>query len=612
MGFLNQNLLYLLFLVPLLILLYILRLKRKEYVVSSTILWEQDVEDIKANTFFQKLRKNLLLPLQLLVMILVIFALSRPFIKGSIITNSDVVLLIDASASMKATDINKSRFEALKTTAINIIDNLNNGSRVTIVESGISPKVILEPTSNKSLLKDTILRINPSDAPTNLNIAIQLASSISEDIGQSEIILMSDGNSKIGDIDADLPIRFISFGREDSDNIGIISLDVIDETKSTKQAFASVKNFGNKKHDLSISLYYNDAIVDVRSLSLMPKEQRPIVFDSISYNSGILTLSIDVKDDFSVDNKVYYALRESSKPNLLFVSNGNLFLEKAFESSPTNLKLSKQKPDNYQFSNDYDLIVYDSFVPRNLPDCNIMFINPIDNLPFAKQLSKERNPVIVGWDKANPLTRFVDLSIVKIASVNKYDTPSWMKSLADTDKSSLILYGENEGRKIILLTFPLDANSENNFPLTPAFPIFISNSLSWLTESDSLLQNKAGELINLSVSDIGDNQPISIIKPDKHEIKANLQNGRLLFNDADEVGVYNIKGDKIQTQFAVNLLDESESNIKPSTRLKVSGIEIQSMASSVESKRELWTICAFLALMFLSVEWWVYHRRVLV
>ena len=46
------------------ILLYMLRLRRREVTISSTFLWRQVLQDREANSPWQRLRRNLLLLLQ--------------------------------------------------------------------------------------------------------------------------------------------------------------------------------------------------------------------------------------------------------------------------------------------------------------------------------------------------------------------------------------------------------------------------------------------------------------------------------------------------------------------------------------------------------------------
>ncbi len=80
------------------ILLYMLRLRRREVQVSSTLLWQQLLRDREANAPWQRLRRNLLLLLQLLILAALVIALARPFVEVPTVTTGRIALLIDASA----------------------------------------------------------------------------------------------------------------------------------------------------------------------------------------------------------------------------------------------------------------------------------------------------------------------------------------------------------------------------------------------------------------------------------------------------------------------------------------------------------------------------------
>ena len=101
-------------LVPLgIVLLYFLKLRRESVEIPSTYLWARTVEDLHVNSLFQRIRRNLLLLLQLLTIAFAALALLRPGVRGDASSKGRIVFLLDSSASMMATDVegDENRFE---------------------------------------------------------------------------------------------------------------------------------------------------------------------------------------------------------------------------------------------------------------------------------------------------------------------------------------------------------------------------------------------------------------------------------------------------------------------------------------------------------------------
>ncbi len=90
---------------PAIVALYFLKLRRRPLEVPSTYLWHKSMEDLHVNTIWQRLRRNLLLLLQLLLVLLAIVALVRPHWRAMHLSGNRFILLVDNSASMQATDV---------------------------------------------------------------------------------------------------------------------------------------------------------------------------------------------------------------------------------------------------------------------------------------------------------------------------------------------------------------------------------------------------------------------------------------------------------------------------------------------------------------------------
>src|SRR5215212_7700062 len=136
MGFAAPLALLGLVFVPLIVAFYMLRLRRPRHEVSSTFLWQALVRDVEANAPWQKLRRSLLLLLQLLLAVLLAVVVARPFAEHSAGLAKDLVLVIDASASMSATDVFPDRLTAAKRLALEQMAQVPSDGRVSVIAAG--------------------------------------------------------------------------------------------------------------------------------------------------------------------------------------------------------------------------------------------------------------------------------------------------------------------------------------------------------------------------------------------------------------------------------------------------------------------------------------------
>lgn len=167
--------------VPALIILYFLKLRRRDVEISTTLLWRKAIQDLQANAPFQRLRRNILLLLQLLVLGGIIAALGQPQIKGQEITGRRHIILLDRSGSMKSLDEDDgkggkvSRLDAAKKQAIAMVESMREGGLFDKDQADDQADIRQQFTTDKAILKRAIEGITATEGPTALAEAMRLA-----------------------------------------------------------------------------------------------------------------------------------------------------------------------------------------------------------------------------------------------------------------------------------------------------------------------------------------------------------------------------------------------------------------------------------------------------
>ncbi len=160
MSFLWAGSLVLLLLIPLLILLYIWLLKkRNRFAVrySSLSLVRE------AASHQSRWRRHLPFAFFLLALTSLVFALGRPVATVAVPLNrATVILAMDVSRSMCSNDIPPNRLQAAKDAAQNFVENRMAGRQIGIVAFAGFAELIQPPTTNVQLLEDAIKNLTPA------------------------------------------------------------------------------------------------------------------------------------------------------------------------------------------------------------------------------------------------------------------------------------------------------------------------------------------------------------------------------------------------------------------------------------------------------------------
>jgi Ca-activated chloride channel family protein len=600
------------------IIFYMLKLRRREVAVSSTLLWQMVLRDRQANAPWQRLRRNLLLLLQLLILAALILALARPALSVPALAGGSSVIILDASASMNATDVNPTRFDAARRAAQDTIAALPVDAPVTVIVAGQQPQVIASAATDRNEIKRALEAARPTNSAANWNAALALAAgALSRQSDRPTTIIISDGG-----LPQNLPplpgeVRYVPIGQA-SDNVSISALS-LRPTKNGAELFAGVTNHGDLDRSVILSIYRGDALLSAQTLDLKAGETQPVIVSDLPREPAIYQAKLSRPDQatqpldtLSLDDAAFAINNPAGSRRMLLVSQGNVFLEQLLAAVPDvqAFRAIPQKDGSLTMPQDeFDLYIFDGLVPDDLPFKPTLFINPPQNpvLRVSDTFSNTTNARV----NDSPVTRDVNWTNVHVREAKTIDPPQWAKTLVESDGGPLVLIGDTGVRRVGAITFDLH---DSDLPLQVTFPILLVNLINYLAPGRTFdVPDGVAPGDSVIVKPDPSVNTVAIASPSNQVFTVRPAGGEVIFKDTQELGAYGvtlISGEQQAIDyFAVNLFDPAESNIRPAETIRVGQSQITSAKADETGWQEWWPWLAALALLILLIEWWVYHGR---
>jgi Ca-activated chloride channel homolog len=610
MRFLSASALWWLLLGAIIIFFYLLKLKRKRRVVPSVLLWQRALEEIEANAPFKKLRRSLLLLLQLLALAALVFAVARPLIQMRSLASGSTVIIIDSTASMSSRDEGtRSRLERAKALARDMVAGLGGDDRAAVIESSSRVTVRSGLTADRAALNTAINDIQETDAAGNLTDAVRLAEQLARTARDAGIVIISDGAndqlaSDLGsssDAARHVALRFVRVG-ERATNVGVVAMNSRPTASGTRQElFASVANFGDREQSVGVELRIDGKLADARSLNVSAQSRAALVFDALPQAGGLAELELHVEDDLAADNVAFAYLPDARRPRVAVISD-NPFLLQAIAANDA-IEARKVGADAPLAS--FDCVVTDGAISANVVESGrpLLAINPSDVTGWWHATGSAERPEITSIDRGHPLNSYLSYADVHIEAMTRREASAWLRPLVSATNDALILAGEERTRRVALIGFDL---TQSDLPLKVEFPILLANATAWLAGRDTPASERTARTGQPMV--IRTTQPNATIRlPGGDEQTVMARDGAIAFADTLRAGLYQVKDAQ---SFAASLLSESESNTAPRDSIKTRAGEISGQAETFKAEREAWRWLALAALAVLAFEWWVYHRRI--
>ncbi|HEU4751478.1 MAG TPA: hypothetical protein VFU47_00120, partial [Armatimonadota bacterium] len=451
---------------------------------------------------------------------------------------------------------------------------------------------------------------------THLRDAVLLAASVAGQQQGGRIYILSDGAfPEMDELDTrGSEVQFVKVGTR-SENVGIVAMDVRRSfrNESTYQMFVAVRNFSPTAKKCNLEFYRNDALIDVRPVELAaaPKDpgfsEKAEVFDNISQATGILRARLDLSDDLEADNEAYSQLSTRRDLNVLLVTDGDLYLEKALNLDP-HVKLSTTTPGAYNGQSGFDVVVFENTGPKEVGPGAHLYINCGGPSAPVEIKGRITNATVLDWERAHPVMRYVKMSQLQMQEALTASKRPWGVTLAEHEGGPLVVVGEKGGVKSAYVGFPL---LKSEFPLRVAFPIFFNNLVQWLAARPGRtegLQLRTAQTAPIEVPPTA--KEVTVTDPDGHREKVPVEGRIAYYGNTERRGVYEVEGAGPKQEFAVNLLSRDESQTQPQDQIRFGRRSLAADAGTVRTAREVWRWLALLAVLVLAVEWWVFHRRI--
>ncbi|MBI3865291.1 MAG: VWA domain-containing protein [Planctomycetia bacterium] len=608
------------------IVFYILKIRLRRVPVSTVIFWQQIFEEKQPRSIWQHLRHLLSLLVQLLFLMLLVFALGQPFFNWEILAARRLVLVVDNSASMNATDAVPTRLDAAKKIGRDLISGLRFRDELAIVAGGTEPHVVCGLSGHERTLLKALDDLPATDGPTRVGEAVALARNLIGGRSNAQVIVLTDGCFEgLEHLARAADVRIHSVGRR-TNNVGITRFQVrrslLDPTGY--QILMEVANAGDDPVECRLELDLDDDVVDVVPLKLEPGGRWSQTLDKTSTSGGRLTARIDHADALSADNRAWALLPKREPLKVVLATEPNLFLEKVLEANPlVQLQVVREAPQQVPAET---VLILHRMIPERIPPGPVFVIDPAAASDLWELGEPLENPIVTKQDRDSLLMTHVRLDNVVMPQAKKLTFSGHAHVLAGAVSNDPVYASiERPSGKVLVLTVNLD---QGDLPLRTAFPILMTNALAWFSGAagelrEALATGAVTEVAlpgNPATGAAATQAPALQLWPPGGGSPRPLPAGlaQAVIGPFDQCGVWSIApaGSGVKSpapagaptlEIACNLGNREESDLRP-TEAALALVPAETLAAGWMT-RPIWYYLVILAWVLAGLEWYPYQRR---
>lgn len=599
--------------IPILIIIYIIKNKYTEQVISSTYIWTLSEKFLKKRNPINKIVGIISLILQILAVLFISVAVAHPVFVVPNAAN-EYLFVLDGSGSMNITNGRKTRLDIAKDEISSVINSSLGGSSYTLVYVGDTTSVLYDRTENRELALKVLGDITPAFLDTGYADALGEAQNYFDEKSNSvKTYLVTD---KSVQTHHNVTVIDVS-SREENYALCGVSYSFVSEGNVRKlQVTGSALSYESNA-TLNVGLYIDGAAQAAASCEIdavkLEKGEFTLTAECSSFDN--IRVAITNKDALDVDNEVIiYSPGGENVYKALIVSGGNPFYVHAALDALPNVEVEAIEADSYGAGiTGYDLYVFDAVSDMTLPrDGAVWLFNPGSGLSGCGFTVQGTTELMEG--STVKYSTLEDSAVTVMKEDLKFDdiyvkeyVKCWFNrkfsTLMTHDDNPLVFAGTNEyGNREIVTAFDL---GKSNLAMTPDFFTLIRNFLNYTFP----------RVFKDSVCTAGDNLILNIAAGcDSVRVESPLGNVTYLNTGSDtaemsfnEVGLYRAVltyggQERVFNIFAV--LPESEgAPVAAEESFSIVGVPGNSMKSGSYDKLWMWFI---LIAALLAADWMVY------
>ena len=570
---------------------YLLKRQYEERTVPSTYLWRMALRDESASRPLERLRRSLLLILQLLAAALFALALMRPALPGH--AAGEFVIVLDASASMQAADeTGRTRMEEARQRAEELVRGLNALDRVTVLRAGTNVDVLASRADRQTAIA-AIRAAQSGSGGARMEEALSLARAMAQEIEGLGICVFSDAS--IAPVEG---ASLYAVGAA-AENRALVSL-AVEETASGGRAVARVANYG-AACEIQLEGYADGALCDVRTAQAGAGETVSVSFD-VPPGAQRVEARLANGGALALDDARWWRRAEDTRRTVVLAGEGNLFLEAAL-ALRADIDVVRASVEEAPAIEGAQLYIFDGVLPQTLPQSgSLLCVNPpegADILGISVAGAQTPQGAVHAGDRFSE-----NLSLAGVA-LRTYRPLSGGEVILLCGDDAIAAWAESGAQRAAVIGFDL---SDSNLPVKYDFPVLMLQLLDALAPDASMgvADAVAGEAVPVTASARA--EAVSVITPAGESVSLAPPFPAAPFTGADEVGEYALvetlpEGEE-RAWFAV-YMPAAESDVRA-----VAEDAAQAGGGAVRAAgREMTMWAVLLLLAALMLEWWVSRRE---